>query len=102
MKPEEIDKIDQEFIREMLSQELNRVKVTKGNEDLKGKDPQDKKGKAKLADKSPQPIDTNARHIMEPDIANKRQRSVNSQKKLSTAKGGMKYLKDTWVSMDSE
>ena len=50
MKPEEIDKMDQEFIREMMSQELNRVKVTKGNEDLKRKDPQDKKGTAKLAD----------------------------------------------------
>ena len=45
--------MDQEYIQEMLRQDLDRVKVNKGNEDLKGKDPQDKKGTAKLADTGP-------------------------------------------------
>ena len=34
MTSEEIEKMDQEFIREMLRNDLNRVKVTKGNEEI--------------------------------------------------------------------
>ena len=50
MKPEENEKMDQEFIQEMLRTELNRVKVNKGEKEaVGGKDPQDK-GTAKLAD----------------------------------------------------
>ena len=43
IKPEEVVKMDQEFIQEMQRQDLNRVKVNKGemNADSK-KDPQDK------------------------------------------------------------
>ena len=49
IKPEEAEKMNQEFIREMLRQDLNRVKENKGNDNLKGKSPQEK-GTAKLAD----------------------------------------------------
>ena len=50
MKPEEIDKMDQEFIQEMLRSDLNRVMVTKGgNGANSGRDPQEK-GTTKLAD----------------------------------------------------
>ena len=48
-KPEEIVKMDQEYIQEMLRQDLNRVRVNKGNDNLEGKGPQEK-GTAKLAD----------------------------------------------------
>ena len=42
--------MDQEFIREMLRKDLNRVK-DKGDDNFKGKGPQEK-GTAKLADTS--------------------------------------------------
>ena len=50
MKPEEIEKIDQEFIQEMLRNDFNRVMVTKGGKEaIRGKDPQEK-GITKPAD----------------------------------------------------
>ena len=86
----------------MLRKDLSGVKVNKGNEEIKGKDPQDKKGTAKLADTGTQSNDKTDRQITELDRGNKRQRSLNTQKKLSTAKGEMKYLREAWISMDSE
>ena len=56
----------------MLRQDLNRVKVNKGNDNLKGKDPQDKKGTAKLADTGTQSNDKTDRQINELDRGNKR------------------------------
>ena len=72
MKPEEIDKMDQEFIQEMLRSDLNRVMVTKGEKvAISGKGPQEK-GTTKLADTGTQSGDKAERPKNEQDRGNKR------------------------------
>ena len=72
MKPEEIVKMDQEIIHEMMRKDLNRVVVTKGGKEAsRGKDPQEK-GTTKPADTGTQSGNNANEPKNEQDRGNKR------------------------------